>query len=118
MNIRDIDTTYTSLRTNIENAPENRGVNPGSDEPTDSEYTEFTGTVKSRTAEQQDEYIRSDNTIRNALYNVSDISRNSSRTRVQERIYNPNENEILRKIIDVVLSTGRKSLKVYRKEAL
>ena len=69
--------------------------------------------------EQLDEYVQSMNIIQNALYNVTDVRRDrvgQLRSRINEGKYNPNSGKIAEKLLDIILPTGRKNLKVFLEE--
>ena len=70
--------------------------------------------------QRQDEYIRSMvDTVQGASYSVFDVRRdkvNGLRARVQEGTYNPDGRKVALKLIDMILSTGRKKLVIYRNE--
>lgn len=70
--------------------------------------------------ERHDEYISSMvDTVQSASYSVFDVRRgkvDDLRARIQEGTYNPDGGKVAQKLIDMILSTGRKNLKIYRME--
>ena len=69
--------------------------------------------------EQHDEYVQSTNIVHDALYNVSDVRQDrveQLRSRIHEEKYNPNSGKVAEKLLDVILPTGRKNLKIFREK--
>ena len=75
---------------------------------------------KDRADKLQDEYISSMvNRVQSVSYNIYDVRHgkiDNLRAHIQEGSYNPNGEKIAQKLIDLALSTGRKSLRVYSME--
>ena len=68
---------------------------------------------------QHDEYVQSMNIIQDALYHVTDVRRDrieQLRSQIHEKIYDPNSGKVAEKLLDIILPTGRKNLKVFREE--
>lgn len=138
MNILDVSNAYNSLQTNPDTNmtprvempvrleqpvvpqdgyirqtgvnPENANIPPYGVKPPRQE----------RQVERRDEYIRSMNTIYNALYSVSDISQDRyiiNSNRIQENRYYPDGKRVTKKIIDIILSMGIKKLSIFLMEA-
>ena len=95
-------------------------INP-QDKPAEPDRVQEEKTIQSEQTEQQrDEYISSMiDRVQSASYNVFDVRNgrvDDLRARIKEGTYNPEGEKIAQKLIDVILSTGRKNLKVYRME--
>ena len=118
MNIRDVDNANFSLRMTPDNANAAPVIRAERQEQL-LQRDEYIPSMRDISGERQDEYVRSTPMLRNALYNVSDVSQNrieQLRCRIKEGRYNPNGEESLQKLIDIILSTGRKNLRVYQIE--
>ena len=80
------------------------------EEPVRKELTELS----------HDEYVSSvTSRIRSASYNVYDVRQgkvDDLRARIQEGTYHPDGEKVAQKLIDMILSTGRKNLRIYRTE--
>ena len=75
---------------------------------------------KELTELSQDAYISSiTSRIHSASYNVYDVRQgkvDELRARIQEGTYHPDGEQVAQKLIDMILSTGRKNLRIYRME--
>ena len=89
------------------------------DKPAEPDRVQEEKPVQAEPTEQQrDEYISSMvDRVQSASYNVFDVRQgrvDDLRAQIQEGTYNPEGEKIAQKLIDVILSTGRKNLRVYR----
>ncbi len=118
MNIRDVGNTPDTTgadRVNTQKKPA---------EPVRAQEEKPVQAVKIEQAKQaeqrQDEYISSMvDSVQSASYSVFDVRRgkvDDLRARVQEGTYNPDGRKVGQKLIDMILSTGRKNLIIYRNE--
>ena len=66
--------------------------------------------------ENRDEYIRSlTNTIKSTLYDVTDVRRDRTgriRRQIENKSYNPSGEKVAEKVVDILLSMGKKTLSV------
>ena len=112
MNIRDVGNTPDTTgadRVITHNKPA-EPVRAQEEKPVQAEQTE----------QPQDEYISSMvDTVQSNSYSVFDVRRgkvDDLRAHIQEGTYNPDGRKIAQKLIDMILSTGRKNLRIYRME--
>jgi len=90
--------------------PENTNIAPREEMPAGQEQH----------IERRDEYVQSVNVVKNALYSVSDVSRNrfsTANNQIQVGRYYPDGEKVTGKIIDIILSMGIKKLSIFRMEA-
>lgn len=112
MNIRDVG-----------NTPDTAGADrvATQNKPAEPVKAQEEKPVQAEQAEQpQDEYISSMvDSVQSASYSVFDVKRgkvDDLRARVQEGTYSPDGRKVAEKLIDMILSTGRKNLRIYRME--
>ena len=129
MNIQGIANAYNSLRMNPENAarsqPESQ-AHPA--ERRDMYIRRIRLTTDNVVAdrgempvrqEQPDRYIRSMNVVRNAIYDVSDVHHDrigQIRKHIQDMYYYRSGDKTVSKIVDILLSMGKKNLSIFREE--
>ena len=127
MNIPDVDTSPDSLRKDpaqvrIDTGNANRVVekNPVKQEYLADRADEYVQPIRNTIEERPDEYVRTPmRVISNALYDVSDIRNNriegiSARNQGGKTL--PSGERVEHKVLDIILSTGRKNLRIYRSE--
>ncbi len=118
VNIRDVGNTPDTTgadRVNTQKTPA-EPVRAQEEKPVQVEQTKQTEQAEKR----HDEYIRSMiDTVQGASYSVFDVRRgkvDGLKARVQGGTYSPDGRKVALKLIDVILSTGRKNLVIYRNE--
>ncbi|MBN1291360.1 MAG: flagellar biosynthesis anti-sigma factor FlgM [Candidatus Latescibacteria bacterium] len=113
MNIQDVGNNAGSVRTDQVNVQ----TKPAETKKIRDEIT----TRQEQAEESRDEYVGSImNIMKSASYSVSDVRQgkvDELRARIREGNYNPSGEKIAQKLVDMILATGRKSLKVYRIES-
>lgn len=127
MNIRDIGNSTDTILQVDATARFETGAGTG--------VQEETPVTQAQPAERRDQYVRqTDNnaeerrdvyirpairTIRNALYDVTDIQRSGAdvmSARIQEGETTQTGEKIARKLVDMILPMGRKNLRIYQKK--
>lgn len=126
MNIIDIGNPAETVqaapaneRTNVGNTNRAGGENPVRQTQPVEQSDEYIRPASNTVREQRDEYVsQTIRTVRNALYDVVDIRSNGGVliSQIREGTITPSGEKISRKLVEMKLPTGRKSLRIYSKE--
>ena len=112
MNIQDVGNYTGSVKTEQVNVQTQRSESP--------KILEQISAQQEQSEESRDEYVGSDmNIVENALYDIADIRQGKAidpGASIRGGNYNPSGEKVSQKLVDIILSTGRKSLRIYRIE--
>ena len=126
MNIIDIGNPAETVqaapaneRIDVGNTSRAGGENPVRQAQPIERRDEYIRPASNTVRERRDEYVpQTTRTVHNALYDIVDIRSNGSgllSSRIREGTITPSGEKISRKLVEIKLPTGRKSLRIYSK---
>ena len=125
MNIMDIGNPAETVqaapaneRINVGNTSSAGGENPVRQAQPVERRDEYVRPTSNTVREQRDEYVpQTMRTVHNALYEIVDIRSNGGAlsSRIREGMITPSGEKISRKVVEIKLPTGRKSLRIFSK---
>ncbi len=125
MNIIDIGNPAETVqaapaneRIDVGNTSRAGGENPVRQAQPIERRDEYIRPASNTVRERRDEYVpQTTRTVRNALYDIVNIRSNGSvlSSQIREGTITPSGEKISRKLVEMKLPTGRKSLRIYMK---